>query len=89
MIVVLVKFLFAMVSLGSGAPGWIFIPLLAIGALIGNIYGVALVHFIHFDSMYINNFVILAMAEYFAAVVRSPITGKINMDDLPTVTIKE
>ena len=71
-----------MASFGSGAPGGIFLPLLAIGALIGNIYGVALVHFVHFDSMYINNFIILAMAGYFAAVVRSPITGTILITEM-------
>ena len=81
-IVVLVKFLFTMVSFGSGAPGGIFLPLLAIGALIGNIYGVALVHFVHFDNIYINNFIILAMAGYFAAVVRSPITGTILITEM-------
>ena len=81
-IIVLVKFLFTMVSFGSGAPGGIFLPLLAIGALIGNIYGVALVHFVHFDNIYINNFIILAMAGYFAAVVRSPITGTILITEM-------
>ena len=70
LVLVLVKFLFTMVSYGSGAPGGIFLPLLAIGALIGNVYGVVLIDFAHFDSMYINNFIILAMAGYFTAVVR-------------------
>jgi H+/Cl- antiporter ClcA len=81
-VVVLVKFLFTMASFGSGAPGGIFLPLLAIGALIGNIYGMALVHFIHFDSIYINNFIILAMAGYFSAVVRAPITGTILITEM-------
>ena len=82
MIVVVVKFLFTMASFGSGAPGGIFLPLLAIGALIGNVYGIALVHFVHFDSIYINNFIILAMAGYFAAVVRAPITGTILITEM-------
>ena len=81
-IIVLVKFLFTMASFGSGAPGGIFLPLLAIGALIGNVYGIALVHFVHFDSMYINNFIILAMAGYFTAVVRAPITGTILITEM-------
>ena len=81
-IVVVVKFLFTMASFGSGAPGGIFLPLLAIGALIGNVYGTALVHFVHFDSIYINNFIILAMAGYFAAVVRAPITGTILITEM-------
>jgi len=81
-IIVLIKFLFTMVSFGSGAPGGIFLPLLAIGALMGNVYGIALVHFAHFDSMYINNFIILAMAGYFTAVVRAPITGTILITEM-------
>jgi len=81
-ILVIVKFLFTMASYGSGAPGGIFLPLLAIGALVGNVYGVALVNFVHFDSMYINNFIILAMAGYFTAVVRAPITGTILITEM-------
>ena len=81
-ILVLVKFLFTMASYGSGAPGGIFLPLLAIGALIGNVYGIVLVHYVHFNSMYINNFIILAMAGYFTAVVRAPITGTILITEM-------
>jgi len=81
-ILVLVKFLFTMASYGSGAPGGIFLPLLAIGALIGNAYGIVLVHIVHFDSIYINNFIILAMAGYFTAVVRAPITGTILITEM-------
>ncbi|MCB2357530.1 H(+)/Cl(-) exchange transporter ClcA [Clostridium estertheticum] len=81
-ILVFVKFLFTMLSFGSGAPGGIFLPLLAIGALIGNVYGITLVHFAHFNSMYINNFIILAMAGYFTAVVRAPITGIILLTEM-------
>lgn len=82
LILLLVKFLFTMISYGSGAPGGIFLPLLAIGALIGNIYGYALVHFLHFDNSYINSFIILAMAGYFTAVVRAPITGIILITEM-------
>jgi len=82
LVLLLVKFLFTMVCYGSGAPGGIFLPLLAIGALIGNVYGVVLVHFFNFDSIYINNFIILAMAGYFTAVVRAPITGTILITEM-------
>lgn len=82
LVLVLVKFLFTMACYGSGAPGGIFLPLLAIGALIGNVYGVVLVQFFHFDSIYINNFIILAMAGYFTAVVRAPITGTILITEM-------
>ncbi|WP_291633845.1 H(+)/Cl(-) exchange transporter ClcA [Clostridium sp.] len=81
-VLVIVKFLFTMACYGSGAPGGIFLPLLAIGALIGNVYGVMLVQIVNFDPMYVNNIVILAMAGYFTAVVRSPITGIILIAEM-------
>jgi len=81
-ILVIVMFLFTMACYGSGAPGGIFLPLLAIGALIGNVYGIGLVNFLHFNSSYINNFIILAMAGYFTAVVRAPITGIILLTEM-------
>lgn len=81
-IILIVKFLFTMASYGSGAPGGIFLPLLAIGALIGNVYGLILVHFMYLDSTYISSFIILAMAGYFTAVVKSPITGTILITEM-------
>lgn len=78
----IVRFFFTMICYGSGAPGGIFLPMLALGALIGNIYGGILVHFLHFDSIYMNNFIIIAMAGYFAAVVRAPITGTILITEM-------
>lgn len=82
MVVLIVKFIFTMICYGSGAPGGIFLPLLAIGALIGNLYGLFLVHFMNFDPMYINSFIILAMAGYFTAIVRAPITGIILITEM-------
>lgn len=81
-LLIFVKFLFTILSYGSGAPGGIFLPLLAIGALIGNFYAVILVDFAHLDIMYVNNFIILAMAGYFTAVVRAPITGTILITEM-------
>jgi H+/Cl- antiporter ClcA len=78
----LVKFLFTMASFGSGAPGGIFLPLLSIGALIGNVYGYVLTHFFGLDSSFISNFIILAMAGYFTAIVRAPITGIILITEM-------
>ncbi|NLX91453.1 MAG: ClC family H(+)/Cl(-) exchange transporter [Firmicutes bacterium] len=82
LLLLLVKFLFTMVSYGSGAPGGIFFPLLTIGALIGSIYGTVLVNFFQFDSMYLGNFVILAMVGYFTAIARAPLTGIILITEL-------
>jgi H+/Cl- antiporter ClcA len=76
------KFLFTMVSYGSGAPGGIFLPMLAIGALIGSLYGNLVALLFQVDSMYVNNFIVLAMAGYFTAVVRAPITGCILISEM-------
>ena len=77
-----VKFLFSAVSFGSGAPGGIFFPLLVLGALIGGIFAMACVELFGLDPMYINNFVLLAMAGYFTAIVRAPITGIILLFEM-------
>lgn len=69
------KLLFSAVCFGSGAPGGIFFPLLVLGALIGGAFAVFGVDFLGLDPMYINNFVLLAMAGYFTAIVRAPLTG--------------
>ena len=69
------KLLFSVVSFGSGAPGGIFFPLLVLGALIGGAYGTFAVQFLGLDAHYLNNLIMLAMAGYFTAIVRAPITG--------------
>lgn len=69
------RFLFSAVSFGSGAPGGIFFPLLVLGGYIGGAFATAGVQFFGLEPMYINNFVLLAMAGYFAAIVRAPLTG--------------
>jgi H+/Cl- antiporter ClcA len=81
-ILLLLKFWFTMFSYGSGSPGGIFLPLLTVGALIGSIYGNLAVAFFHLNPIFINNFIILAMAGYFAAVVRAPITGCILISEM-------
>ena len=69
------KFLFSLICFGSGAPGGIFFPLLVLGALIGGAYSTFAAEFLGLDASYISNFVLLAMAGYFTAIVRAPITG--------------
>ncbi|SNS77617.1 H+/Cl- antiporter ClcA [Anaerovirgula multivorans] len=82
LIILSIKFIFSMISYGSGAPGGIFFPLLVLGALTGAVYGNILVHFFGFNTEYINNFIILAMAGYFTAIVRAPITGSILITEM-------
>lgn len=69
------RFIFSAVSFGSGAPGGIFFPLLVLGGFIGGTFATIGVQYLGLDAVYINNFVLLAMAGYFAAIVRAPLTG--------------
>ena len=69
------RFIFSAVCFGSGAPGGIFFPLLVLGGYIGGAFATVCVQYMGMDMMYINNFVVLAMAGYFAAIVRAPLTG--------------
>ena len=95
LVILIGKFIFTMLSYGTGVQGGIFMPLLAIGALSGNVYGSLVAQYLHVDPLYVNNFVILAMAAYFSAIVKAPITGSIlimemtgNMEQLlPLVTV--
>ncbi len=71
----LVKFIFSMVSFGSGAPGGIFFPLLMLGSVIGGIFGFITITYLGYDPKFFSSFIVLAMAGYFTAIVRAPITG--------------
>ena len=76
------KFVFSMLSFGSGAPGGIFLPLLVMGAMTGAIYFGAADSFFKMDASLLSNFIILGMAGYFSAIVRAPITGIILISEM-------
>lgn len=78
----LAKFIFSMVSFGSGAVGGIFFPLLVLGAYIGGAFGNFFASAMEIDPVIINNLIILGMAGYFSAIVRAPITGIILISEM-------
>ncbi len=69
------KFLFSVISFGSGAPGGIFFPLLILGTYTGAIFGNVFIHLLGLDPTMWQEFAVVAMAGLFASIVRSPITG--------------
>lgn len=89
------KFLFSVVSFGSGAPGGIFFPMLILGTYIGAIYGDISIQLFGLDESLWHEFIVIAMAGIFSSIVRSPITGIVlvfemtgNMNNiLPLVTV--
>ena len=76
------KFLFSLLSFGSGTPGGIFFPLLVLGALIGCSYGVCAVELFGLEKDLIAAFLLLGMAGNFAAIVRAPFTGAILLFEM-------
>ncbi len=70
----LVKILVTCTSFGSGTPGGIFMPTLAIGALTGALFGTAFVP-LGLDPQLVPLFAVCCMSGTFASAVKAPITG--------------
>ncbi|MEW6145108.1 MAG: H(+)/Cl(-) exchange transporter ClcA [Thermodesulfobacteriota bacterium] len=64
-----------MISYGSGAPGGIFAPMLALGTLFGMWYGNVAVGFLPALDIKPELFAVAGMAALFCATVRAPLTG--------------
>ena len=81
-LLLVLKYLFSMFSFSSGAPGGIFLPILVLGAYIGSVFGSAVVPIFGFEHDLIYKFVVISMAGFFAATVRSPITGVVLIAEM-------
>jgi len=79
---IVIKFIFTFVSFGSGVPGGIFFPLLTLGALVGNLVGLISILYLGVPSTYLVNFIVLAMAGHFSAIVKAPITAIILISEM-------
>lgn len=75
LLLLLAKFLFSVVCFGAGTPGGIFFPLLILGSYIGAIYGSISIDLFGLNPDLWQKFIILAMAGFFASIVRAPLTG--------------
>ena len=81
-LLLVLKYLFSMFSFSSGAPGGIFLPILVLGAYIGAVFGSIVVPTFGFEQALIYKFVVISMAGFFAATVRSPITGVVLIAEM-------
>ncbi|MGL6104587.1 chloride channel protein [Romboutsia sp.] len=82
LVFIVVKFIFTFTSFGSGVPGGIFFPLLTLGALVGNVVGLITILYLGVPIEYLGNFIVLAMAGHFAAIVKAPITAIILISEM-------
>lgn len=81
-LLLVLKYLFSMFSFSSGAPGGIFLPILVLGAYIGAVFGSVAVPALGLEHDLIYRFIIISMAGFFAATVRSPITGIVLLAEM-------
>ena len=81
-LLLVLKYLFSMFSFSSGAPGGIFLPILVLGAYIGAVFGTIVVPAFGLQHDLIYRFIIISMAGFFAATVRSPITGIVLLAEM-------
>ncbi|SHF88955.1 H(+)/Cl(-) exchange transporter ClcA [Vibrio gazogenes] len=75
MLLFLGRILTTMLCFGSGAPGGIFAPMLALGTLFGYAFGLISHNFLPELAFDPGMFAIAGMGALFAATVRAPITG--------------
>lgn len=69
------RLIFSLVSYDSGLPGGIFLPILALGALIGAVYGLFMSSMGLLPRKLVVDLIIFSMAGYFSGIVRSPFTA--------------
>lgn len=69
------KILLLALAFGIGLSGGSLVPLLAIGAILGNIYGTILVDFGLVPVSMVYAISLISMAGHFSAIVRTPITA--------------
>ncbi|WP_438478028.1 ClC family H(+)/Cl(-) exchange transporter [Streptococcus pluranimalium] len=71
----IIRFVYCMISYGSGVPGGIFLPILSLGALSGAAFGALAIQLDLIDSSMFSIFVIAGMSAYFGAVSKAPLTA--------------
>lgn len=76
------RFIFSMISYGSGVPGGIFLPILNLGAIIGAIYAIAMSQMGLLPIAFESNLIIFAMAGYFACISKAPFTAIILVTEM-------
>lgn len=81
-LLLIIRFVFSMISYGSSLPGGIFLPILTLGALIGSLYGKLLVLYFGMNPVFVKDFVVIAMAGYFTAIGKAPLTAIILVTEM-------
>ena len=76
------KFFFTLLCFGSGSPGGIFLPMMALGAVSGAIFGKTAVFFGWMEPSYMQCCIVFGMAALFSGAVKSPVSSSILIMEL-------
>ncbi len=69
------RFVLTIFSYGTGVPGGIFAPMIALGVVFGMLFGMVMQHFFPEMISHPGIFAVAGMAGIFASTVRAPLTG--------------
>ncbi len=80
-IIVVIRFITAVMTMGCGVPCGVFIPMLAVGAGLGAILSI-LFQMGGMDPKFGDYLIIICMAAFFTCIVKAPITGMVMVFEL-------
>lgn len=78
----IIRFIISMVSYGASVPGGIFMPILALGALLGSILAALLIQSNIIPASAFVNIVAMTMAAYFGAIEMAPFTAILLLTEM-------
>jgi chloride channel protein, CIC family len=81
-LVFLIRFGLGAISYAAATPGGLFAPLLALGALLGLIFGATCRWAIPGLDVPAESFALVGMAAFFTGVVRAPLTGMVLVSEM-------
>lgn len=81
-VLLLIRFVFSMISYGASVPGGIFMPILVLGATSGALYASIMIHLNLLSKAYFLNIIIYSMAAYFGAIEKAPFTAVILISEM-------
>lgn len=81
-VMILIHFVFTLLSLSSGLPGGSFIPTLVTGGLLGQLFGLVLVQRGVIGYENVSYMMLVGMVAFLVAVVRTPLTAIVLITEI-------